>query len=127
MKKQSTPIAIAISLLAIGMTASAHDVADAGGKLGDVNFKVECNAIAQREFNLAAAYYHSFAWDHIKPPLERALAADSKCGMVHWMRALAMLDNPFAWPGNVSAKTLAEGAALMEQARATGLKTQRER
>ncbi len=47
--------------------------------------------------------------------------------MVHWMRALASLDNPFVWPGNVSAKTLADGAILIEKARSAGLKSQRER
>jgi hypothetical protein len=88
---------------------------------------VSCNAAAQQEFDLAMAYYHSFAWEQIKAPLDRALQADSSCGMAHWLRALASLDNPFAWPGNVSAKTLADGAALVEQARKSGLETQRER
>ena len=74
-----------------------------------MHFKVSCNAEAQREFDLAMAYYHSFAWEQIKAPLDRALAADAACGMAHWARALASLDNPFVWPGNVSAKTLADG------------------
>lgn len=97
------------------------------GKLGNVHFQVSCNADAQREFDLAMTYYHSFAWEQIKAPLDRTLAADAACGMAHWARALASLDNPFVWPGNVSAKTLAEGAALMEQARKAGLASQRER
>jgi hypothetical protein len=92
-----------------------------------VHFKVSCKAPAQREFDLAMAYYHSFAWEQIKAPLDRALAADAGCGMVHWARALASLDNPFGWPGNVSAQTLADGAALLEQARKAGLATPRER
>ena len=29
-----------------------------------------------------------------------ALEADPGCGMAHWARALASLDNPFAWPGS---------------------------
>jgi len=113
----------AAALCAI-LPAGAHD---ADVKLGTVHFKVSCNAEAQREFDLAMAYYHSFAWEQIKAPLDRALAADATCGMVHWARALASLDNPFVWPGNVSAKTLAEGAALMVQARKAGLATPRER
>jgi hypothetical protein len=95
--------------------------------LGSVHFKVGCSAEAQREFDLAMAYYHSFAWEQIKAPLERALAADGTCGMTYWARALASLDNPFVWPGNVSAKTLADGALLLEQARKAGLATPRER
>lgn len=118
----------AVSLAAACAAAGvAADGAGAPGKLGSVHFKVDCNAAAQREIDLAMAYYHSFAMERVKAPLERALQADASCGMAHWVRALASLDNPFGWPGNVSAKTLAEGADLMEQARKTGLKTQRER
>jgi hypothetical protein len=107
--------------------AAAHDAAGGPAKLGKVHFKVECNAAAQKDFDLAMAYYHSFAWNDIKAPLDRTLQADPECGMAHWARALALLDNPFGWPGNVSAKTLADGAALLEAARQAGLKTQRER
>ena len=96
-------------------------------KLGTVHFKVDCNAAAQSEFNLAMAYSHSFAWQHIAEPLDKVARADAGCGMVHWARALATLDNPFTWPVSISAKVLNEGPGLLEQARTTGLKTQRER
>ena len=95
--------------------------------LGKVQFKVDCNEAAQREFNLAMAYYHSFAWNQLNDPLERALKADPTCGMAHWARALGMLDNPFVWPGIIPAKALADGPVALEAARTTGLKSQRER
>jgi hypothetical protein len=117
--------AAALTALALSGAALAHE-GESEGKLGDVHFAVGCNAKAQREFDLAMALYHSFAWDQIKAPLDRAAQADPKCGMVHWARALASLDNPFAWPGNVSAQTLADGAALIAQARQAGLSTPRE-
>jgi hypothetical protein len=120
-------LALAAACAAYPVQAQATGEAHDHGKLGTVHFKVECNAAAQREFNLAMAYYHSFVMEQMKAPLERTLQADSGCGMVHWATALASLDNPFAWPGNVSAKTLADGAELVERARKTGLKTQRER
>ena len=66
-------------LLAAGL-ASAHDAEGPGGRLGTVHFKVSCNAAAQREFDLAMAYFHSFAWDQIKAPLDRTLQADPACG-----------------------------------------------
>lgn len=118
--------AIALAAAAVAATALAHGDGSPG-KLGSVHFQVGCNAAAQREIDLAMAYYHSFAMEQVKAPLERALQADSGCGMAHWVRALASLDNPFGWPGNVSAKTLAEGAELMAQARRTGLQSERER
>ena len=98
-----------------------------GARLGTVHFPVSCNATAQQEFNTALAYYHSFAWAQIRDPLERALKADPGCGMVHWLRALASLDNPFTWPGIISQPTLAAGPEILDTARKTGLKTQRER
>ncbi|MCX8113592.1 MAG: hypothetical protein N3D71_00765 [Burkholderiaceae bacterium] len=72
-------------------------------------------------------YYHSFAWSLYKAPLERVLKADPTCGMAHWARALALLDNPFLWPVNISPTTLAEGRAALEAAHNTGLKSQREK
>jgi hypothetical protein len=123
---RSNPIrtALASAALCAMFPVAAHDSED---KLGTVHFKVSCNAQAQREFDLAMAYYHSFAWEQIKPPLERALAADASCGMAYWARTLAALDNPFVWPGNVSAKTLADGSGWIDQARKAGLASQRER
>ena len=96
-------------------------------KLGKLHFKVECNEPAQREFNVAMAYYHSFAWHMMQPPLEAALRKDPSCGMVHWLRTLGALDNPFIWPGIISAATLSEGPRLLDAARKAGLKSQRER
>jgi Tfp pilus assembly protein PilF len=107
-------------------SAGARDAGDAA-QLGKVHFKVECNAAAQKEFDLAMAYYHSFAWEQYKAPLERTLQADPGCGMAHWLRAFSVLDNPFVWPANLSPKIMAEGAAALEAARSTGLKSQRER
>ena len=118
--------AATLTALALSGAAPAHE-GESEGKLGDVHFAVGCNAKAQREFDLAMALYHSFAWEQIKAPLDRAAQADPQCGMVPWARALASLDNPFAWPGNVSAQILAEGAALIAQARQAGLSTARER
>lgn len=113
----------AVSLiLAAALPAWAH-----GPALGKVHFKVECNADAQREFNLALAYYHSFAWSQMQEPLERVLRADAQCGMAHWLRTLAALNNPFGWPTVVSAAVLSEGGRFLDTARSVGLKTQRER
>jgi len=110
----------------ISLPVVAHD-ADAAARLGKVHFKVECNAAAQQEFDLAMAYYHSFAFELYKAPLERTLAADPSCGMAHWLNALALLDNPFGWPVNIPPKVLDQAAALLDAARSTGLKSERER
>jgi hypothetical protein len=115
------------AMAAAALPALAHDEGTAGVRLGSVHFQVECNAAAQKEIDLAMAYYHSFAWDHYKAPLERALQADPQCGMAHFVRALGVLDNPFAWPANLSPKIYADGEASIEAARKTGLRSERER
>ena len=115
---------------AIPLFGATHEH-DMGGtapaRLGQVHFKVECNAAAQKEFDLAMAYYHSFAWHRYEAPLERALKADPTCGMAHWARALSILDNPFTWPGILSAARLNDAQAALDAARKAGLKSQRER
>jgi hypothetical protein len=111
-----------IAALAAG-SASAHG----DPKLGKVYFKVECNDAAQAEFNVAMAYYHSFAWGQMQEPLERVLKADPACGMAHWARALASLNNPFAWPTIIPPAALAEGERILAEAARAGLKSQRER
>ncbi|HEU5178852.1 MAG TPA: hypothetical protein VFU24_15485 [Burkholderiales bacterium] len=121
-----------IAALALGIgiafSASAHESpSGAPAKLGKVHFQVECNAAAQREFNLAMAYYHSFAWEEMRAPYERALQADPSCGMVHWLRALGALNNPFTWPTLITPAILSEAPRWLEDARRTGLKSQRER
>ena len=76
--------------------AQTHGVA----RLGTVDFKVECNAAAQTEFNTAMALYHSFAWPQAMAAFKAIAAADPACGMAHWGRAMSLLDNPFVWPAN---------------------------
>ncbi len=115
------------TLLAATGPAWAHDGDTVSAKLGSVHFKVGCTAAAQRDVDLAMAYQHSFAQHLMREPLERALKHDPSCGMVHWARALALLDNPFGWPGNLSTATLAQGPVLLDQARKAGLKSERER
>ena len=107
--------AVATLFVGLGMTqpAFSDSVGGAPAKLGQVHFKVDCNAAAQKEFDLAMAYYHSFAWELYTAPLDRALQADPSCGMAHWLRALGVLDNPFTWPIPLSPKVLAEGQAAL--------------
>src|SRR3970040_1178913 len=78
-------------VLLIALASAGWAAAEA--KLGKVHFKVECTEAAQADFTVAMAYYHSFAWKQMQAPLERVLKADPSCGMAHWARALALLNN----------------------------------
>ena len=121
----SASIAVFCLGLATPVFSAVHEHETAGtapAKLGNVHFKVECNAAAQKEFDLAMAYYHSFAWHRYDAPLERALKADPTCGMAHWARALSILDNPFIWPGILTPARLKDAQAALDAAHKTGLK-----
>jgi hypothetical protein len=107
--------------------AMSHDGTPQPARLGQVEFKVECNAAAQQGFNRAMALYHSFAWEEATGSFEAVAKADPSCGMAHWGRAMTMLENPFVWPVNLPPKTLNDALAALEAARAAGLRSQRER
>jgi hypothetical protein len=111
----------------LAFSALAHEAPGAPARLGTVHLQIECTAPAQRDFNLAVAYYHSFAWDEMRAPIERVLQADPSCGMAHWLRALGALNNPFTWPTLITPAVLNAGPGYLDAARRAGLRSQRER
>ena len=130
MTTRKTCLAFAVGALcvALGMASPSGAQTDASlARLGKVRFPVSCTPAAQKDFEVAMAYFHSFAWPELKATLDRVGQADPACGMAHWARALWLLDNPFLWPGSLTPKVLADGQAAVDAARAAGLKTQRER
>ncbi len=96
-----------------------------GEKLGLVEFRVECNAEAQKEFNRAIALYHSFWFAPANESFDKVAQLDPGCGLAHWGRALSALGNPFAWPAPV--KAWQAGAASMDKAKQIGARNERER
>ena len=93
-------------------------------RLGTVHFDISCNEVAQRRFDRAMRYQHSFWYRESKDLFEEVLKADPDCGIAYWGIALSLLNNPHAPPpvGN-----LALGLAAIEKGKAIGAKTQRER
>jgi tetratricopeptide (TPR) repeat protein len=93
-------------------------------KLGTVHFKISCNDVAQRRFDRAMRYQHSYWYLPAKEIFEEVLKADPTCAMAHWGVALTLLDNPH---NAIPQPNLAPGLAAIEKAKAMGAKTQRER
>jgi len=89
-----------------------------------VHFATSCNAIAQRRFDRAMRYQHSFWYAAAREIFEQALKADPGCAMAYWGIALGLLDNPH---NATPAPNLPLGLAAIEAAKNTGAKTQRER
>lgn len=116
--------------LAAGMAlvAQAHEGAATGRppeRLGKVDFRVACSAVAQKEFNRAMALFHSFWFDPAKAAFARVLEHDPGCGMAHWGTALMAMGNPFTWPSNAAAAKA--GAPAAELAQQVGARSERER
>jgi hypothetical protein len=95
-----------------------------GQKLGNVNFETSCKPEAQKLFNRAMLYQHSFWYRASQKTFEDVLKADPECGIAYWGIALSLLWNPHAPP---PAKNLADGAAMIAKGKGAGAKTQRER
>jgi len=93
-------------------------------KLGKVHFETSCKPEAQRLFDRAMLYQHSFWYRASQRVFEDALKADPDCSIAYWGVALSLLWNPHVPP---PAKNLAEGAAALAKAKAMATKTQRER
>jgi tetratricopeptide (TPR) repeat protein len=97
---------------------------DAEKQFGIVHFETSCNETAQRRFDRAMRYQHSFWYQASKEIFEEALKADPECGIAYWGIALSQLWNPHV---PTPAKNLAEGAAAIAKGKSVGARSQRER
>ena len=93
-------------------------------QLGNVHFETSCNEVAQRRFDRAMRYQHSFWYSAAREIFEEAAKADAECGMAYWGIALSLLSNPH---GPIPAPDLPVGLAAIQKAKAVGAKTERER
>jgi hypothetical protein len=102
--------------------ALAQDEADQ--KLGKVHFATSCNEVAQRRFDRAMRYQHSFWYAEAKEIYEEAIKADGACAIAYWGVALSLLGNPH---GAIPTPNLPLGLAAIEKAQSIGAKGARER
>jgi hypothetical protein len=119
-----TSFAIAVTAaMGISLAQPAFGQSD-DKKLGKVQFETSCKPEAQKLFNRAMLYQHSFWYRSSQKVFEDVLKVDPECGIAYWGLALSLLWNPHA---PTPAKNLAEGAAVLAKAKSVGTKTQRER
>jgi hypothetical protein len=117
----TVPMAI-VATIGIGASLGvAEDTVDQ--QFGTVHFNTSCNETAQRRFDRAMRYQHSFWYKASKEVFEEALKADPSCGMAYWGIALGLVDNPHFGPPPAN---LPLGLAAIQAAKTTGAKTQRE-
>ena len=124
MIKISTTTAIAFAAAAVFSLAQPASGQVDDSKLGKVHFETSCNPQAQKLFDRAMLYQHSFWYHASRKVFDDVLKADPECGIAYWGIALSLLLNPHIAP---PAKNLAEGAAIIAKGKSGGAKTQRER
>ena len=112
----------ATACMSCGQMALGQEETDQ--RFGTVHFATSCNEAAQRRFDRAMRYQHSFWYRESKEIFEEALKADPDCGIAYWGVALSLLNNPHNPP---PAPNLPLGLAAIQKAKAVGAKTERER
>jgi hypothetical protein len=118
-----TRFAVAAALMT-GITLVQPASGQDDNKLGTVHFETSCTPEAQKLFDRAMLYQHSFWYRASQRVFEDVLKADPQCAIAEWGIALSLLWNPHTAP---PAKNLAEGAAALATAKNIGAKSQRER
>jgi hypothetical protein len=119
-------LAATVCVTALALSSSDPLVAQSSidQQLGTVNFKTSCNEVAQRRFDRAMRYQHSYWYVNAKEIFEEAVKADPTCAMAHWGIALTLMDNPHS---AIPRPNLAPGLAAITKAKEIGAKTERER
>lgn len=97
---------------------------DTSATLGRVNFTVSCRPQAQRQFNRAVAWLHSFEYEEAEKVFTEVTVTDPRCGMGYW--GIAMSNHHPLWspPG---ATELKKGWEAIEKGKAVSAHTGRER
>jgi tetratricopeptide (TPR) repeat protein len=117
-------VATLAAVTAIGSSTPATAQENADQKLGTVHFATSCNETAQRRFDRAMRYQHSFWYAESKGIYEDALKADPECAIAYWGIALSLLSNPH---NAIPTPNLPLGLSAIEKAKALNAKTERER
>jgi len=97
-----------------------HDPAE---KLGQVNFKVSCSPPAQKQFNRALAWLHSFEYEEAEKAFTEVTLTDPRCAMGYWGVAISNYHPLWAPP---TAAQLQKGLSAVAKAKGLAAPTLRE-
>jgi tetratricopeptide (TPR) repeat protein len=93
-------------------------------ELGKVNFTISCSISAQKQFNRAVAWLHSFEYEEAEKAFTQVTFTDQKCGMGYWGIAMSNYHPIWAPP---TEEELKKGWVAIEKAKSIGARTERER
>src|SRR5687767_5371287 len=97
---------------------------DPSESVGVVRFPVSCKPEAQKQFNRAVAWLHSFEYEEAEKAFTEVTVTDPRCGMGYW--GIAMSNYHPIWAPPTEAE-LQKGSSAIEKAKVVGARTQRER
>src|SRR3981081_2263808 len=124
MTRSAFVVAAASIVASVSFSQPVIGQEDTDQRFGTVRFETSCNEVAQRRFDRAMRYQHSFWYRESKELFEQGLQDDPAGGMAYWGNALTE-PNKHSRPPPLA--TLAVGLAAVEKGKAIGAKTQRER
>ena len=125
MVHRSVALGFAALLLSAG-GALAHEDHAGQDKVGAVSFANSCAPAVQADLARGVAMLHSFWYSAGEETFRAVLAKDPGCAIATWGVASLLMQNPLAGIG-ASPKDAEQAQAAIDQGRAIGAKTQRER
>ena len=100
---RATPFAaIIVTTAALALPGAPAVAQENEQQLGAVHFPTSCNETAQRRFDRAMRYQHSFWYSESRGIFEEVIQADPECAIAYWGIALSYLDNPHLPPPPVN-------------------------
>jgi len=116
----------ALAVLAAASLGSAQHMHghDPSEDLGRVSFRISCSPAAQKQFNRAVAWLHSFEYEEAEKAFREAIATDRGCVMGYW--GIAMSQYHPLWVPPTPAQ-LQKAASTLELAKSVSARTPRER
>ena len=127
MNKNIFAIVALLSVSLVSRSASAQEMHphrhDSSEKLGTVNFSVSCKPAAQKQFNRAVAWLHSFEYEEAEKAFTEVGQIDQQCSMAYWGIAMTHYHPLWAPP---TAAELNKGLTAVQKAKEIGGGTPRE-
>jgi hypothetical protein len=118
---------IFLGLALLPFCAASQETHDhsAPERLGKVSFPITCMPFVQQEFDRGLALLHSFAYNSAERSFRAVAENDPHCAMAHWGVAMAQFHQ--LWEPPLSPAGVAVGQKEIQQARALGTGSDRER